>query len=344
MNYLYSQYHADGEMISVTLRNLSTNEVLHRWEWDYDDLARIYDRWLDERRANYKTFGDLWDALPRTGLSTPTLLEHNRLVAQVGRTLCCFDADGKLEWSLEHLKHHSVEVDHEGRLWFCSIVPDKDGTYREDLLVRVDSETGSVLFEKKLKEIFACNPEHDFSHHNRDNVDPYHLNDIQPVMSDSAHWRSGDLFLSLRNISRVLLYRPSTGKILWSNATYWSQQHDVDVVNGETITVFDNNLIKDRPQGDYRFKHGEFNRCVTFNFRTGRSEHRFADIFAEHGCQTITQGRLKWFEKDDLLYIEPGDQDFFVVADLKTNRSYKCIIRGNSSGKAGRTIWFRLVG
>ena len=45
--------------------------------------------------------------------------------------------------------------------------------------------------------------------------DPIHLNDIQPVDFDGEYWKKGDVFLSLRHQSMVLLYRPSTNKIIW---------------------------------------------------------------------------------------------------------------------------------
>ena len=35
--------------------------------------------------------------------------------------------------------------------------------------------------------------------------DPIHLNDIQPVDIESQHWETGDIFLSLRHQSMVLL-------------------------------------------------------------------------------------------------------------------------------------------
>ena len=69
----------------------------------------------------------------------------------------------------------------------------------------------------------------------------------------------------------------------------------------------------------------------------------FADVFEANKCQTVMQGRVKWFEEDQILYIESTDDDYFVVADLENEISYKCIIPGISPGKAGRNRWFRLL-
>ena len=45
--------------------------------------------------------------------------------------------------------------------------------------------------------------------------DPIHLNDIQPVNFNGDYWEKGDVFLSLRNQSMIVLYRPSTNQIVW---------------------------------------------------------------------------------------------------------------------------------
>ena len=42
-----------------------------------------------------------------------------------------------------------------------------------------------------------------------DYYDPIHLNDIEPVRKDGPYWRKGDLFLSLRSPSIVMLLHSS---------------------------------------------------------------------------------------------------------------------------------------
>ena len=71
--------------------------------------------------------------------------------------------------------------------------------------------------------------------------DPMHLNDIEPVRKDGPFWRKGDLFLSLRNTSTVMLYRPSTNKVIWHKTGPWSKQHDVDILDDHRISIFNNN-------------------------------------------------------------------------------------------------------
>ena len=60
--------------------------------------------------------------------------------------------------------------------------------------------------------------------------DPIHLNDIQPVNFDGGFWKKGDVFLSLRHQSMILLYRPSTNEIIWKGTGPFFLQHDVDIL------------------------------------------------------------------------------------------------------------------
>ena len=53
-------------------------------------------------------------------------------------------------------------------------------------------------------------------------------------------WKKGDLFLSLRNVSAVLLYRPSTDQIVWMKRGPWIGQHDVDILDDHRIGIYDN--------------------------------------------------------------------------------------------------------
>ena len=66
---------------------------------------------------------------------------------------------------------------------------------------------------------------------------PFNMNDVEPVLQDGSFWRRGDLFVSLRNSSVVLLYRSATDEVLWLQAGPWWHQHDVDVLSDSEISV-----------------------------------------------------------------------------------------------------------
>ena len=122
--------------------------------------------------------------------------------------------------------HHSIETDIDGNIWVPShIYPqslpiEKVGRevkdFFDDAIVKLSPE-GRVLYEKSVSQIFIDNSMEYLLFsvgYNQFDVDPIHLNDIQPVNYDSQYWKKGDVFLSLRHQSMILLYRPSTNKII----------------------------------------------------------------------------------------------------------------------------------
>lgn len=119
--------------------------------------------------------------------------------------------------------HHSIETDAEGNIWVPShmypqslpiekvgrnIIEEKG--YYDDGIVKVSPE-GEILFEKSVSQIFIDNRlEYLLFSSVGDwdsyfDIDPIHLNDIQPVDFDGKFWKQGDVFLSPRNQSMIIL-------------------------------------------------------------------------------------------------------------------------------------------
>src|SRR5690606_15593821 len=86
--------------------------------------------------------------------------------------------------------------------------------------------------------------------------DPVHLNDVQPALTSGPYWEKGDLLISLRNKSTVILFRPSTNKILWLRTGPWLYQHDADFIDDTRISIFGNNVIRNA-DFDFIDKHNE---------------------------------------------------------------------------------------
>jgi hypothetical protein len=343
-DFLYGWYNRKDEAFEVRCQNLMTKEVRQSWKLDYKFLNSVYRSWAKREWHKYPMIDSKKANLEKHLPLSPLLLGDNRLI--ISLPLMCFDLEGEVLWKSSEWSHHSMELDHEQNLWICSVAPAEhpQDRYYHDEIVKIDSQTGKTLYSKHIKEMFLENPQFDLSHLNNEEGNPYHLNDVQPVLADSEHWKQGDVFISLRNISTVLLFRPSTGKILWSNTTSWANQHDVEILNDHTITVFDNNVLR-KMSKVIDFKQGQYNRCVVYDFQTHTATIRFADIFEGAGVATPTQGRLKLFEDDQHLYIEAGDLDFFVFADLKQNKWYKSALAlyGRPKRMLAFNRWFRLM-
>ena len=133
-------------------------------------------------------------------------------------------------------------------------------------------------------------------------VDPIHLNDIQPVEFDGKYWKKGDVFLSLRHQSMVFLYRPSTNKIIWKGTGPFFHQHDVDILDENRIAVFNNNS-KVFPQGDV--VDGS-NEVIVYDFRTNEYLSYLSESLIKNDVRTITQGRSEILTNGDL-FVEETD-------------------------------------
>ena len=157
----------------------------------------------------------------------PILQDNGSLIFQTYFSpLFKINKDSRLEWVKSDVAyHHSAEEDSDGNIWICvgyypykidkRYVGDEVGKYRDDGIRKI-SPGGEVLFDKSVSELLIENKmEYLLFGLGGWEKDPIHLNDIEPVNFDSKYWKRGDVFLSLRNQSMIILYRPSTNEIIW---------------------------------------------------------------------------------------------------------------------------------
>jgi hypothetical protein len=221
----------------------------------------------------------------------PFLMEDGGLVFTNGAPLVRFDACGKLMWTVPGRFHHAIEQDADGNLWVPRLLPEPSRKSEarlmgESELVQVDAN-GKVSQHIPLYPIFAQNDLQAFIDGRPSDGDPYHINDIQPVLTAGPYWQKGDLFLSLRNLSMIMLYRPSTGKVIWHREGPWLAQHDVNILDDHRISIFDNNVS----MGFTPNKVNGYNRMAIVDFRTGAVSFDYDEAFKRNAIKTVTEGR-----------------------------------------------------
>ena len=85
--------------------------------------------------------------------------------------------------------------------------------FRDDGILAID-RNGKIIYEIYLSEIFEKNGlDHLIFGVGPLEFDPFHLNEIEVAKFSSNFWEKGDLMLSLRHRSMILIYRPSTQKL-----------------------------------------------------------------------------------------------------------------------------------
>ena len=309
---LLSRYDGDLQEGVVELVDLTTFEILHTWNPDIDafnDLVEQVDefKYLDRDKHN-----------KRSRLIHPKLTSDGGLLFQDDTPLRKINACSNLiSQNSHHLFHHSIETDIDGNIWTPSRIypqslpiekvgrdiPEENG-FLDDGIVQF-SPDGEILFEKSVSQIFIDNGLEYllFSMgYKYFDLDPIHINDIQPVNYDGEYWKKGDVFLSLRHQSMVLLFRPSTNEIIWKGTGPFFHQHDVDILDEHRISIFNNNS-KDFVDGNIVDGHNE---VIIYNFKTNEYSSYLKDSLIENDVRTITAGRSEILTNEDL-YIEDNN-------------------------------------
>ena len=127
---------------------------------------------------------------------------------------------------------------------------------------------------------------------------PFHLNDIQPVLTDGSFWKKGDLFLSLRNLSMIMLYRPSTNKVLWHQQGPWIYQHDVDIMSENDLSIFNNNLNLEKNE----VKNN--NETLIYNFLNNKTSNPYKKAYEINKIATPASGLSEILKNGDIFVEE----------------------------------------
>lgn len=224
-------------------------------------------------------------------LMHPLLLADGSLVLHDSSPLARYDACGRLLWSVDGIFSHSTELGPDGTIWVPYRYPQPRqprvrATFWDDAVSEV-SQDGKLLRVERVADILERNGLAYLWRGHPYSDDPFHLNDIQPAMQSGTYWQRGDLFLSMRNLSLVALYRPSTGKILWWKSFPWRFQHDVTILDDHRISVFDNNVLLGYPNEAV----DGTNQLLVFDFATGQTTAPYAAGFRRNQIASRAQGR-----------------------------------------------------
>jgi hypothetical protein len=205
---------------------------------------------------------------------------------------------------IDGIFHHSVEPGPDGNLWaaFRYPRPKEPGvspTFNDEAIAEV-SPRGRLLRVDRIADILDRNHLGFLWRGRPYTDDPFHLNDVQPILESGRFWHRGDLFLSLRNMSLILLYRPSTGQVIWRRTGPWAFEHDVSVLDDHRITVFDNHWRVAPPEGEVNGR----NRVPVYDFATRIVSFPYATPMLRYAIRTRAQGRATPLANGDLMVEE----------------------------------------
>lgn len=234
----------------------------------------------------------------------PLLMPNGDLVIHDSSPLARVDACGRVKWVVDGIFHHSVEPAADGSLYAVyryptPRLPGAAPTFNDEAIAHVSAD-GKLLGLERIADILDRNGLGMLWRGHPYTDDPFHLNDVQPALRSGPYWQRGDLFLSLRNLSLVMLYRPSTGQVLWHRLGPWSMQHDVAILDDHRISLFDNDLRFAAPEGVV----DGTNRIPVYDFATDRVRFPYAAAMQANHVATRTQGRQLPMPNGDIIIEE----------------------------------------
>lgn len=327
---------------TVELRNLKDNNVL--WDWDIKNTQQEHDRLMD-----------------------PLLLPNKTLVYSFNGVtgLFALDSAGNKLWHQDTIvQHHAMNLDSAGNIWACTYTEEnhwyiiyqglyqsdgKDLRYIDNSVSRLDPKTGEVTFHKSISEILMDNNLSNLIIKSANIEDPLHLNDVQPALKTTDYYQEGDLFLSLRNVSTILHYRPSTNKVLEVIEGLFYSQHDVDFLDDHTIYFFNNNSHTFRPEVPSNWKTGEkikdlgafYSNIMAYDLAKKRFYTLEDSSFAANKIFTLTEGMSEVLDNGNIFVEEQNSGLLWVLKEGEV--VYKNVIPSHHAGHHHLTNWTRII-
>ena len=325
---LLNRYDADFEKSVVELIDLRSFEALHRWVPEFPAL----DGEVDSAEQDDQNIRSLYtDVLAKQATHSSLLKEGSLVVGRDGH-IGKFNVCSSNEWqaSLPDIvsTNTSLELNDQENIWISAIqkstliqksdvkpeeIIPSTSLYHDNLIVQL-SPSGEVIFSKSITNILVENKLSHliFGFVEFPTPDPIHLVDIQPALTDGTHWKTGDLLISLKHLSLVMLYRPSADRLLWHSIGRTNFQSDVDFAGDSSIIVFDNNTpvylkanARVLGQKDLRFKKvNGHSKVLVYDFATEQYSHHLDDVLRTYEVRTAIRGRSQVLPNGDLFVEE----------------------------------------
>ena len=274
----------------------------------------------------------------------PLILDDGSLISEGTNTpLFKIDVNSNLKWiNDEVVFQHSKILDHENNIWIPGRLksyskyvrefqyPIKD--FRDDAIIKINSE-GKILFKKSVIEILIENKKGDMINKLKKTVtDPIHLNCIEPAFVDTEYWKKGDLFLSLKHHSAIVLFRPSTNKVINYITGPFAQQHDVDIISEKEISIFNNNNF---------FLENENSEVLIYNFQTNKFKKIFKEQLQRENFKTYSSG-MSQLLSDGALMVEEENHGRIILFNKMGQKEWE-FVNKDENEHIGEVNWSRII-
>ena len=291
-------------------------------------------------------------------LNHPLLTKNGSVITNTGYFLQKHNLNGEIEWlspmdynNINRRYHHSINKGSNNTIWACSrlfpfTADSRLGNtiedFRDDAITKIDLNTGLPIYDQSLSNIFK---KHEMEYlilgvgDEYFNHDPFHLNDIHQVFENGKYWKEGDVFLSIRNQSMVLLYRPNEDKIIWKGTGPFFRQHDVNILDEKRISIFNNNSkLFNNNLGSTVDGNSEI---IIYDFEKNQYSSYMKNSLKKYDVRTKGQGLHEIIDNGDL-YIEETQYGRILYFDADGSLKWTYINKADNN-EIYAIFWSRLL-
>jgi len=304
---------ADGSVFAKAVTR--DGEAVQSWNPDFTSL------WPDTREDAAG-----WDSI----LEGAQLLENGDLIFNFSHhSTVRLDACGNPRWKLDNRGHDNIFVSGTGNIWVAAEqdVPETGTGHLNighdivDDIVQEISPSGTILRRIRVLDLLRDNDLLGLIYLSSIedagttvSGDLMHLSDVEVYAgpAGAGPFEPGDVLLSLRNISTVLVFDPDTGVVKYHLTGHFLRQGDVDFTADGKIVVFDNRNLDPAQKPE-----DPGSRVILLDTVTGQS----ATLFQGNQTQpfyTSSFGQVQQLENGNLLVTSSIEARAFEVTSEGT--------------------------
>lgn len=279
--------------------------IVHRWELDWFEIWPDAKHLPDDVKPRMR---------PGTHLHGILLMPDGDLIFNYEEMgMVRVDVCGHVKWKLAYRTHHSLHLDDHGHIWAPGMKthfePVPRMTYyqprfEEQTVIEVVPDDGRIVREISLFDLFKENELQGLLYqwspglHPTVTGDALHLNDVEVFSRsmDPGFFQPGDVMMSLRNINAIVVFDGATMRKKFVSIGPYVRQHDPDFIDGNTISIFDNNDVAPRETGVQSriIRQTAPDGEVQVAFAGGKEAPFFTDLLGSH----------EWLDNGNLLIAE----------------------------------------
>ena len=327
-NHLESKGFLNKDLIwNIDLVNLKDDSILHRWKLHNKDISSSI-KLSGKFSKNYIHNADLH---PDKSISFNTDLISFKL-----------DKNSNIVWKSKINTHHCSSKLNDSIKWGCNNINyyinniNSNNNYNDNSIFKINTYNGKILWKKTIADILSENNMnyvlHGYSNYQLFikkpiEAEPIHLNDIEVARKNTKYWKKGDLFLSIRNRSMIVLYRPSTQRIIKVIQGDFLQQHDVDIISDKEICIFNNNRssIGDFTRNVHQMKLpvkdsliDRISKLTTYDFETDTFCNVYEKGIKENNIYACIQGSYQFLSNGDVMISNQNKGKHYVLSKNET--------------------------